>query len=73
MDDLPDHESRIDRIARAAARVNAATARVSQVKAVLTTALERLALAGLVLQESRSQDPRESPPDGDPMDAADTP
>jgi hypothetical protein len=52
MDHPPRHESPIDRIARAAARISAATVRVSQAEAVLTAALECLTLAQLALGES---------------------
>jgi hypothetical protein len=72
MDDPLRHESPVDRIARAAERVNAATLRASQAQEALTAAEERLALAWLALEHARAEDPRGSALAGDPMEATDT-
>ena len=73
MDGPLRHESPIDRIAKAAACVNAATVRARRAQAALTAAEQRLALAYLALEHARSQEPCESALDGDPVKATDTP
>ena len=70
MDDPPHYESPIDRLARAAARVSAALLRVNRAEEVLTEATRRLALADLVLAETRGPSISGNPPADDaPMDA----
>jgi hypothetical protein len=63
----PSPDPHSDRIARAAARVNAAMTRVSQAEELVTIAKERLALARLALEEARVRDTHHLPPDVDPM------
>jgi hypothetical protein len=61
MEHPPSVDQPEDRIARAAARVNAALARVAQAQEVLTEAKERLALARLALEHATGRgahDPR---------------
>jgi hypothetical protein len=72
MDSPLSPDPRNDRIAKATARVNAAMVRVSRAQDTLTEAKERLARARLALEHVKSQDPDESPTDGDPMQATDT-
>jgi hypothetical protein len=65
----PSQDPLDDRLARAAARVNTAMAQVSQAEALLTDAMQRLALARLTLKELRHPSTDHNPPaDDDAMD-----
>jgi hypothetical protein len=65
----PSQDSLDDRLARAAARVNTAMAQVSQAEALLTDAMQRLALARLTLKELRHPSTPHNPSaDDDAMD-----
>jgi hypothetical protein len=55
MDDPPRHEPPIDHMVRAVTRVDAAMARVSRTEALLTDAMERLALARLALEDTSAR------------------
>jgi hypothetical protein len=63
MEHPPGPESRDDRIAHAAARVDAAMARVSQAQEALTKAKQRLALVRLALEDATARGANDPPRD----------